>query len=108
MSGLILPPEYGPKPVTRPWGGEYVVDAAETAVGQPGRVTAEEAAQRRVRESARKAGHRPVGAVTLTWAEPDDGRVTLRASVQVVPNGETVTLDPAAVAARLAALDNGR
>lgn len=115
MSGLIVPPEHLPQPVTRPWGGTYKVDRAETAV-EPGRTEAEESAQRRVRQSARKAGHRPVGAVTLSWHDHDPGNVLdtdpekawIAAKVQVVPNGETVRLDPAEVAALVRRLDNGR
>lgn len=115
MSGLIVPPEHTPQPVTRPWGGVYKVDRVETAV-EPGRTEAEEGAQRRVRESARKAGHRPVGAVALSWHDHDPGnvldadpeKVWIAAQVQVVPNGETVRLDPAEVAARVRRLDNGR
>lgn len=115
MSGLILPPGSEPKPVTRPWGGTYKVDRAVTSV-EPGRTEAEEAAQRRVRQSARQAGHRPVGAVTLKWTEHDPANVLdvdeakawISATVQVIPNGETVRVDPAEVAAIVRRLDSGR
>lgn len=101
-------------PAERPlWGGVYTFDREATEIGMPGRDDAESSAQRRVRESARAAGHRPVGGVKILWsdtdpddphAEPEPGRVWIRARVAVIPNGEKVTLDPAAVQAALQGL----
>jgi hypothetical protein len=80
------------EPVTDPstlpwWGGVYAVDrAARDAPGGYDDVVA--AASRRVRDSARAAGHTPYGGVTVQWSEhdPDD-----------VPPGSPPPSDPAKV-----------